>query len=352
MNGNDLTKREHHDDFRVSLARGSGPTHTHEVLAQAARNTSRPACLCVLLTAMMAIGPLVRGEENTVILEAGGYASVEAARAVWKPIEGSPLIEVTDQGILRLPCNFDTNDNWRVAWDREGSWDLSAFRRITVEIAQNSDRRRSITGMILYLYSPSGWYGSIFEAVRKDHRIELFRNQFGSEGRPGGWHKIDRIRICVKTSRPIPQAVHLKSIRAVVGDPRVGVYQGAGEDPAISQRAQQMAHRLHRLEIDHRVLEEKSVEAGIPARLEVMILPMNPGLSANATEAVETFVGKGGKLIVCGPLPGPVARILGVEVLGRMEGASALPPVTHTASMSAERSPAGQQSRRKNWRNR
>ena len=277
---------------------------------------TRLQLLCVALTLMTAACSPAGAEERTVVLEAGGYASAEEARSVWTPIEGSSPIEVTDEGILRLPCNFDVNERWRVAWDRTGRWDLSSCRSIAVEIVENPDRRTPLVKMWLFLHSGGGWYYRIFEVARGDCRIELPRTRFGSEGTPGGWHKVDKIRLSVQRTAPISQALHLKGIGAVVGEPKVGIYQndaGDGRSAEMVKHTQRMAARLDRLEIDYQVFDDDSVAAGNLAGFEVVILPMNPALSAQAGTAIEEFVERGGKLIVCGPLPGPLSRILGVD---------------------------------------
>lgn len=255
-----------------------------------------------------------------MVLEAGEYASAQEARSVW---EGSPPVEVTDEGALRLPANFDSSLGWHM-WKRSGDWDLSACRRIIVDTIESPDRQTPFVQMMLRLHSDGGWYSRIFQLVRGDCRIELPRRIFGTiDGTPGGWHKVDRILLGVRSSRPIPQAIHLKSqaihlksMRAVVGEPRVAIYQndaGAGRESNVVAHAQKMAARLDRLEIDCQVLDDDSVASGKLAGFEMVILPMNPVLPAPAAAAIEEFVGRGGKLIVCGPLPGPLGRILGVK---------------------------------------
>ena len=272
--------------------------------------------LCVALTLMMTVGWPSWAEERALVLEAGEHASAEEARSVWKPIEGSLPIEVTDEGGLRLPCNFDVNKGWRVGWDKDGHWDLSSCRDIVVEIVENPDRQTPLMKMWLFVHSDGGWYYRIFEVARGDCRIALARDRFGSEGTPGGWNKVDKFRLTVQNSAPISQAIHVKSITAPLAEPKVAIYQndaGADRKPEIVKQVQRMAARLDRLEIDYQVLDDDAVIPGNLAGFEIMILPMNPVLPARVAAVIKGFVRRGGKLIVCGPLPGPLGEVLGVE---------------------------------------
>lgn len=270
-------------------------------------------------------------QENTISLVAAGYESAEAARAVWESIEQSPPIEVTDEGYLRLPCNFDAHDRWRVAWDRAGQWDLSVSRRFIVDIVANPDHRLPVTGMILYLHSGDGWYSGKFTITDEDHRVTIHRNQFSSEGRTAGWHRVDRVRLTVKTSHPDAQAIHLKAVRAVVGEPKVGILQGddgTGTDQAIVARSREMARRLNRMEVDSRTLDDESVAEATLRGLDVLILPSNPHLGDRASATIEQFVADGGKLIALGPLHESVAPILAVKPMGAIEEKDTFPGFT------------------------
>ena len=295
--------------------------------------------LCVVLTLMISACSVSGGGEKTVVLEAGDYGSVEEARSVWTPIEGSPPIEVASEGMLRIPCNFDVNKGWRVAWDRAGNWDLSSCRSIAVEIVGNPDRRTSLVKIWIFLHSGGGWYYRKFDVPRGDCRIELPRTMFGSEGTPGGWHKVDRIRLTVQNTGPVSQALHLKRMVAVVGEPRVGIYQsdgGEGRSAEMVKHAQQMALRLDRLEIDYQVFGDDAVTPETLAGFEIVILPMSPVLSEPVAAAIDAFVKGGGKLIVCGSLPGPLGEILGVERADAkaipVDSAGAAPAVTESAN--------------------
>lgn len=166
-----------------------------------------------VLALLAAMSSIATAAETIVALDAGGYRSVQEARSLWNPIEGSPPIEISRDGALRLPGNFDVNRNWRVAWDQVGSWDFSGCRKIVLDIADNPDRRTPLARMRLYLNSGGGWYYSEFEFARGDCRIELQRKLFRSEGEPIGWHDIRAVRLELRNAAPIAQALHIRGLR-------------------------------------------------------------------------------------------------------------------------------------------
>ena len=59
------------------------------------------------------------------------YPDAAAARAVWKPMGGSALVEVVKSpagAALRLPCNFAGTTFERASWDRKLKLDLTMCR--------------------------------------------------------------------------------------------------------------------------------------------------------------------------------------------------------------------------------
>ena len=94
-----------------------------------------------------------------VVLDDFGYRSVDAARAVWRPAEASPPVEVAAQGpvkALQLPCRFAQDDR-RSAYDRSGEWNLSGCTRFTVEL--NVPQPAALHHFSIYFRSGEGWLG-------------------------------------------------------------------------------------------------------------------------------------------------------------------------------------------------
>ena len=266
-----------------------------------------------LLALAVAVGAAA---DKVVVLEAGGHTSAASARAVWKPIEASPPVDTTPDGVLRLPCPFKTHTNWRVGWDKGGPWDLAGCRRIEIDLKPDGDRART---MVAYLESGGGWYRARLDVLPGVPTVRLAQRQFRTEGRPAGWGRVTRVRLAVVRDGPTNGAVTVKAIRAVLGDAAVAVYRndaGLKHESGIDTVVQSIAGRLERLGLDPVIVDDRAVADGRLAKCKVAILPLNPLLPDAAAKALERYTAGGGKLIVCYCLPGPLARLLGVRQVG------------------------------------
>ena len=257
--------------------------------------------------------------ERAVVLDDFAYPSVQAVRAAWKPIDKTtPQVELekaAGQAALKLPCNFKANKEWRVAWDRKGAWDLSEARRIELSVVAPGRGAR----MILHLRSGPGWYGCTFSVPAGEGLKTLTPKRFGTEGTPGGWGRIEGVRISVLRGLPADRRVLLKRLRAICRPARVLVYRndaGVRREPGLGACTRRTADALDRLGIDFEIAGDRGVAAGRLAGKKVAILPLNPVLPAPAGQAIRKFVAAGGKLLVCYQLPDPLGEILGVR-LGR-----------------------------------
>ena len=261
-----------------------------------------------------------RAGDKTIVLATGSYASAESARAAWRPIEGSPEVGVSARGVLELPCNFQTHRNWRVGWDLAGRWDLSACQTFVVDVHVPGDR---MVQMVIYFNSGNGWYRAHFEGAPGTSRVEVPRKRFRIEGRPTGWDRITTMRLAIVRDDAPDRVVRLKGIHAVAVDAHVAIYRndaGVRREGGAGQYASRMADRLDRIGVPYAMLDDRAVEAGKLSTYKVAILPLNPVLSARAGTAIEQFVARGGKLIVCYCLPPPLGRLLGVRTTGHING--------------------------------
>ncbi|MCG3181529.1 MAG: hypothetical protein BIFFINMI_03925 [Phycisphaerae bacterium] len=265
-----------------------------------------------------------RADQDYVPIDSGDYASADAARAAWQPSDrGSGRIDVADDGgqrFLRLPCNFATNDNWRVAWDKTGRWDLSRCPTIEIEVAARNGRAADI---LLYFHSGDGWYSGHFAAAPGRSTVALARKQFGLEDKPGAWDRIDRVRLCVTRDVAADREVLVRNIRGVVADAKVAVYRnddGIKAESGVPEYVRQMADRLDRIGVAYAIVGDAEVAAGSLAGMKLAILPLNPVLPKAAADAIEKFVAGGGRLIVCYSLPRPLDSLLGISNAGATEG--------------------------------
>ena len=290
----------------------------------------------VLLAAMLGgIAPAFAEElpsESLVILDACDYPSAASAQAAWTPIERGtpPALSVVREGrsVLSFALNFQTNDNWRVAWDLAGPWNLSSCQTIRLHVDAEGDRPAR---MMLYLQAGRGWYRAGFVAVPGENTIDLLRRKFETEEQPGGWDRIEGLRIAVMREEGLGRAVFLSGIDGVSRTARVALYRndsGVQEEPGLEEYVDLMGAALDRLSIAYEIVGDSEVKAGRLAGKKVAILPLNPNLPPVAGKRLEQFVADGGRLIVCYAVPAPLDALLGVRVTGMLSGEGKLQSFT------------------------
>ena len=264
------------------------------------------------------------GQDKTVVLDACAYPSAGTARAAWRQMRSdSPPIQVAEtarRSALKLPCDFATNEHWRVAWDLTGKWDLAEARKIVLEV---SSAPRPVE-MIIYLRSGRGWYRANFAVSPGWQTVSLPRLEFATEGRPAGWHDITAVRLAVLRGEAADAEVLVSNLRAVTRKASVAVYvnvAGIKEEQDIGGYMRIVANALERRGVGHELINDDAVVAGRLAGKKVAILPLNPVLGPAAAAEIRKFVAGGGKLIVCYRLPDPLGELLGVRSAGSFSGA-------------------------------
>ena len=284
------------------------------------------ASAAALLGCVLAAGEAAP-PEGLVLLDCR-YPSAAAARAAWRPAEaGTPPVEVAGETGVKLPANFSRHTEWRVAWDVAGTWDLSNMRSLLLEVRPDGDRGASL---LVYLHSGAGWYSGHAYAPSGGGTVRLRRKEFSSEGRPGGWGGVDRLRLAVLRHSEDDRSVVVSGIRADVRAAQVAIYRndaGVGREEGVGEYVRLMADSLDRLALGYQIVDDKAVAAGALAGRKVAILPLNPVLPADAAKEIRRFVDGGGKLLVCYHLPEPLGSLLGVRAGGAIEGGTQARPL-------------------------
>ncbi len=266
--------------------------------------------------------------ERITALDSCEYTSVESAREAWMPAErDTPPVERIVQGgrtRLAFPLNFSSNSSWRVAWDRAGNWDLSACQTVRVRVRVDGDRP---AGMILYLHSGDGWYAGSFAAVPGEDSVDLSRKKFGIEDQPGGWDRVDRVRVSVLREDGAERTVVVSGFDAITRSTRVAVYlndSGVKAEPSVPEYVRLTGDALDRLSIAYEIVGDEEVRTGRLAGKQIAILPLNPVLPKASAAGIEKFVAGGGRLIVCYCVPAPLDELLGVRAVGALSDESKL----------------------------
>ncbi len=182
----------------------------------------------------------------SVILGAQELADAKA----WIPVEGSPPAEAIakeDETVLKLPCDFSTNENWRVAWDFPLEGDMTAHKRFKLRV--RADDPDAVSGVNVYFNSGEGWYTKGMGGVSDEWRTLIAgRSGFAQEREPAGWDKIARIRIAVLPAARRDTAVYVSGLEGAMflaADDvcRVGPYETLGQiKEAVSEHQAALRH--------------------------------------------------------------------------------------------------------------
>jgi len=154
----------------------------------------------------------------------------------WEAIESSPAAEpATADGkpVLRLRCPFSTLNGWRAGWDIAMTPDLTGSRWIKVRA--RVDDPDAVAEIVVYFESQSGWYRGGVSGVAKAWRtLTIPRAAFGTEGTPGGWGAVRRMRFAVLPAAKRDVVIELAAVTgtsalAVDDVLRIGPWQGLAD---------------------------------------------------------------------------------------------------------------------------
>lgn len=226
------------------------------------------------------------------------YASNADAAKAWRAIDPAPAAEATGEG-LALNLQFSKNID-RMYWDRDGSWNLAGHHSFVLELS--CDQPAAIRSLAIYFRSGKGWYiwnKPLPSAGRQ--RLILAKSEFEQEGSPGGWNKIDKIRVSPWKAQDLNSRLVLHQLAGRVD--RVFVIQAGASitDSAERSVARRTSERVSRwlslAGLGHALVpEEDLIKAAKSA--SVIILPYNPSLSRSQIGALRTMTQRGGKLMV------------------------------------------------------
>lgn len=234
------------------------------------------------------------------VLESFTYATDQAVAQAWRAIDGSPAPVRNPGGGVVFACPFDQGRD-RVYWDREVKLDLSKATRLELDLA--CEQPAALRSLALYLKSGAGWYiwnKPLPEAGRQ--RLQLARTDFAVEGKPAGWHRIERIRFSPWKGSPL--ATRLVAYRLTSHHDDLYVLKATRSARDASERAfsarvaERISGWLDHAGVPHVVAtDEDFLKSGVQARL--VVLPYHPQPTADLLAALQKVADRGGALVVC-----------------------------------------------------
>jgi len=282
----------------------------------------------------------------------------KAARAVWNPMSGSPEVTVATvdgKQALRMACSFQDSRIERASWDRKVSLDLSG--RKGVRFYFRSEGVSSVGSFSIYFRSGGGWYNVAFDAPGTAGWgvAEILKKNARLEGTPGGWGKIDLIRISAWRGGNTNCEFQIAGLQAFGGGGRIAIIRGdaaargaRAEVKSVDRYANVVATLLESAGLNYTILSDADVTPARLKKMQLAILPHNPVVPDNVTKALAEFLDRDGKLIACYSMPGSLAEKAGIrmgrhtkekykgyfasirpETAGRLEG---MPDITRQGS--------------------
>ncbi len=141
----------------------------------------------------------------------------------WRPQYGSARARIDapapdGRPALTFPANFAKPGD-RACWDWFGALDLSKAGRIRFDLFTSN---RGVTGVIgIYFGTPTGWYARFLRAGPDGAwtPVAVDLADFKTEGKPGGWDRVDRFRFSVWAAAPGKALYRLRNLRTAPKDP-------------------------------------------------------------------------------------------------------------------------------------
>lgn len=254
------------------------------------------------------------------LIESFAYPNRVQAQQQWIAQGGSPPILSAEPGAMTVPLPFD-EDVDRVYWDHGVTLDLADFDTLHLDVSVPEPE--SLRALAIYFKSGDGWYiwsRPIREAGRQT--LTMMKADFQTEGRPAGWHQIERIRLSPWRGESRRSTLTLHRLAAVNPDVLVvrSLVPEAGERNASRRAAQRVSQLLSDRAVSHAVLDDAELNAERLRRAQVVVLPYAPTLTTPQRRLLREFVQRGGRLMVFYSSDAGLAELLGFR-LGEYQAA-------------------------------
>lgn len=257
------------------------------------------------------------------VIDPLAYPTDVSARAAWKAMDGSAEVSAAEMGgtkCLKMPCSFRGTAIDRGNWDFAVKLDLASARGIKFRLWCGDIS--SISHFRLYLHSGGGWYSAAFGPSGRDawSAVTIDKAATGTEGAPGGWSRVDTLRISAWRGGSEDQVFYIAGLEAVRSPASVLIVRNEGaatnaaaEMGSVCQFAGSMAQRLDELGIGYSLVSDLDLTAARLKEAALVILPHDPAMSPAAVAALEGYLNGGGKLLAFYSLPDRLQKATGLS---------------------------------------
>jgi uncharacterized lipoprotein YddW (UPF0748 family) len=285
------------------------------------KNALRPISLILACSMLMGIAATVRADVEIIDDFSAGQ---KAAQTAWRPMTGSKQVSVAKidgKQALRMACNFAGTQIDRASWDRKVDVDLTG--RKGVQFMFRSRGIASVGYFSIYFHSPGGWYAASFEAPGGAGwgLVKVLKKDAQVEEAPGGWGKIDTIRISAWRGGNTDSEFQIAELAAFGSGGTIAIIRGdsagakaPGEAKSVARYAGVVATLLDNAGLNYTILSDADVTAARLKTIRVAILPYNPVVPDKTSKVLADYMSRGGKMIACYSLPGKLAARAGIRM--------------------------------------
>lgn len=289
------------------------------------------SCIVRLIAVLVAVGlagSSVLAEDVSYEPLLGLTAERGASTEGWRPMSGSrpvTLVNIRGRTAFRMHCNFRDTDIDRASWDHAFTQDLSLCHGL--QFLFYCPDPSPVSGFTVYLHSQSGWYRAALAVPVQDPWavVRINKADVHIEGQPGGWSRIDTIRISAWRGQDQDTDFYVADFRLFREPSKIILISGdstaqsePGDLNAVRQYTNIMADFLERMNLAHLVLSDLDVNAERLKQTDLVILPYNPTMPIHVTQVLEGFIKQGGKLLAAYQMPDVLASLIGVQVGSHM----------------------------------
>ena len=116
------------------------------------------------------------------------------------PLNGTPSAKWhPDEGYLELPLKFQQPGLFRLGWNIPFTDDLTNAYGVEFDFYVSDQDALDQSNQYIYFHSGDGWYRSSFSVLHSGrwNHVVLNKSLAALEDQPGGWGKVDCVRVSI-----------------------------------------------------------------------------------------------------------------------------------------------------------
>ena len=242
------------------------------------------------------------------------------------PLNGTPSAKWhPDEGYLELPLKFQQPGLFRLGWNIPFTDDLTNAYGVEFDFYVSDQDALDQSNQYIYFHSGDGWYRSSFSVLHSGrwNHVVLNKSLAASEDQPGGWGKVDCVRVSIGCFEdPNGSVAAIANLRPcqrhgevlIVSANSYGIANpGATGYKYYTEKAVQT---MDELGIGCMSVADTEISAEMLKGVRIVILPYNPQVPESLVGLLTEFVANGGKLLAAYNIPEEMAALLGIRITG------------------------------------